>query len=155
MNRRNLFATIAALPLLGMAGQCTLTPSQLQTDADLVRFGVDLFAPALKQADPSAAALIDRSVAAVDAADVALRSATGADARTAVQRLVDGSQAIAPVGIALLRAGSAEQLAATAALALLPAILAAAGIASAQTMRAVRPVMDVETARNYLRGLRR
>lgn len=150
MNRRFLLTSAAATALAA----CGTQTSQLQAYADLITTGVAVFAPvAEKNATPEQIATIERSVAAVQAADKALATSTGQDATLNAQNLVVAVQAVAPIALALLPAGSTEALAVTAALSLVPALLRLAGVTMAPAT-ARGPVMSEGAAATYLRGLR-
>lgn len=155
MNRRTVTASlIFATPAYLAACSGKVTPSQLVTDADLVTSGVDLFAPIARlNASPADQANIDRAVEAVHAADKAIQTAAGADTTLSVRSLQAGVMALVPLALSYLPKDSSYALAAQAALALLPAILRAAGLASAP-MAAKTPGMSEAQARLVLRGAR-
>jgi len=153
MNRRHLL--LAAPAFLAACG----TPvSQVQTYADLITTGVTVFAPVAKtKASPADQAVIDQAVSAIQAADAAIDA--NKDAAVNAQTIVTWVQKIVPIATALLPAGSTEALAATAAMALLPAILRAVGVVSvgaylAPVSRRV-PEMSEAEAMARLQGLRK
>ena len=130
---------------------CGTPTSQVQTYADLITAGVVAFAPALRvKASPTQRSQIDVAVVAIQRADTALATATGQQAVLNVQSIVASVQAIAPIAIELLPPGSAEALAASAAVSLLPAILRAAGVGA--TIGA--PPMDEGRATAVLRAVK-
>lgn len=148
MNRRSLLATLPALAVAACAN-----PAQAQTDLDLIAAFAQAAGPVVVAANPSSASTVNTVVTDIVAVDKALAGVvTSTTPQSTVTQITTDVQALAPVAIAALPAGSTYVLAAQAALALLPAIERAAGLTGATAA----PVagMDEATARTVLRGLR-
>lgn len=153
MNRRTVTASLIFATPAFLAACSGTTPTQLQTDADLIATGVSVFAPAIIKTSPNQADTVNTAVKTIQDADKALAKETGSSATLDTESLVAAVQVIAPIAIALLPGGSVAALAATAALALLPAVLKAIGVTQPPTAR-VAARMDEDAARALLRGLK-
>ena len=148
MNRRSVLASVLAL------AACTGVPTetQVQTTAALVTAGVDAVAASVL-ATPGLASTtateINSAVATVNAANQTIQQAT-TTVPTDAQAIVSAVKIAAPMLLAQLdpKSKSPEAMAANAAMALLPTILAAAGVASASG----KPTMDPAQATLILKG---
>src|SRR6202161_776442 len=122
MNRRSVLASVLALA--ACAG--TPTETQVQTTAALVTAGVDAVAASVLATSGLASATatqINSAVATVNAANQTIQQAT-ATVPTNAQAIVSAVKIAAPMLLAKLDPKSAEAMAANAAMALLPTILA-------------------------------
>lgn len=150
MNRFLLAAPIALIA-------CSLTPTQLASDVQLIETGIEIIAPVLlaKAGITSAeVSTINSDVAIVRSSANAIVSATNADATLTVRTLVSAVQGVAPIAARYLPAGSQEAVAVQAAVALLPIVLQAAGV-SPGVMAARVQTMPPAEARGVLVALGR
>jgi hypothetical protein len=152
--RRQTLAGSAALlvALAGCAG--TTTVSQGANDLALLAAGlapvVDAAAPL---ADPNTVGKIRQYLATIQAASAAVSSATAAPTGV-VQEAIAAVNALVPIVLPLLPNGSALVVAAQAALALVPVVLAEFGIAATPTAGKSKPVgMPADTARSALKAV--
>lgn len=147
MNRRTILTALPALALI--ACQPGATPqTQLQTTAALVTAGVAAVAIsvlATPNLAPDTAAKINSAVASVNAANGVIQGAT-ATPGTAAQQIVVAVRLAAPLLLGVLNASSPEAIAIQAALALLPTILAAAGVPPVQAMAGPAGMEPAEAA---------
>jgi hypothetical protein len=152
MLRRTALAVSAIALLAGCGVTATPTQTQLQTTAALVAAGVDAVAAsvlATPNLSATTAAQINGAVTTVNAANQVIQQATTA-APTSAQQIVAAVKIAAPLLLATLNASSPEAVAINAALALLPTILAAAGVAAAAP--APGKTMDPAEAMLVLKG---
>src|SRR5579859_1868440 len=155
MNRRTLLASSAFLVLVGCQNGTT-PQTQLKANAALVTAGVAAVAAsvlATPNLAPNTAAKINGALATVVAANNVIQQATVMPTGNAPQQLVVAIKVAAPILLAMLVPTSSEAIALNAALALLPTILALAGVppAPAATM-AAKKMMDPAQAVLILRG---
>lgn len=149
MNRRTFLLSALALTSCQSSPQTPLT-----TDATLVAGG-SAAVRAVLDAQPGLPAA---DLAAIDTADDVVQTANkvlqaNASAGNA-QALVASVRALAPVALRLLPVGATERAYVNAAVALLPTILALAGVAGGTAERHAG-VMSAEEARAILRGAKR
>jgi len=152
MNRRSALASVSLLALTLAGCQPGATPQQqLQADAALVTAGVAAVAVSVEATpnlDPATKTKIDNALATVVAANGIIQQSTAVPG-TAAQQLIAAIRVAAPILLGLLNPASAEAIAINAALALLPTILAAAGVTVAPAP-AAKLTMNPATARMVL-----
>ena len=143
---RSLLAASALAALL--AGCNSASP---QTDLDLLAAFAQGVAPVIKAADPAVANTVDAAVADIVKVDTALSGVVAAGtSQSTLQEIEADVNALAPLAISALPAGSAWAEAAQAADDLLPAIEAAVGAAGAGPAKAHK--YSPTQARLVLRG---
>ena len=146
MNRRFLLATPALLAL-GACGTNANPKTQLQTIAGLATAGIDaVSASVLTKPDlaPDKVAKIMEAQASADAANAAIQKSATTDAANA-QALAVAIQIAKAVLLGFVPAGSDAAMALAAAFALVPTLLAAAGV-TATPMARLKPEMSPEEA---------
>jgi len=137
---------LVALVLLFTA--CSITPSQLASDARLIASGIAAVTPVLALLAPSQATAINDASATAHAAAEAVARATGADTTVSVRTLARVVGELEPIGARYLPVGSREATLLSAAASLLPVLFGAVGLAGASKPGA----MGVDEARKVLRG---
>lgn len=148
MNRFLLAAPIALIA-------CSLTPTQLASDVQLIETGVEIIAPVLlaKQGISAVdAATINKDLSTIASAGDAIVKATTTDAALSARTFVAAVQSLEPIAQTYLPAGSQEAVAVQAAVALLPIVLQAAGV-SPGVMAARVQTMPPAEARGVLVAL--
>lgn len=156
MNRRSAIASLFAIGALAGCQTGANPQTQLQTTSALVTAGVAAVAAsvlATPHLAPDTAAKINQAVATVNAANQVIQGAT-ATTGTAAQQIAAAVKYAAPILLAMLSPQSAEAIALNAALALLPTILAAAGVppAPAAALAPTGKTMDPAQAVLILKG---
>jgi hypothetical protein len=134
MNRRTLLCTTALTPALALPGCGAQTASQITADVNLIASGLTSAIADFRQipAIPTAALTqVDFYLATIQADAAKVAAAASAPATTTLQEIAQVVQALASVVLPLVPAGSVIEATIQAAVSLLPAILAAAGVAGA------------------------
>nr|WP_294511936.1 hypothetical protein [uncultured Rhodopila sp.] len=153
MFRRTLLCTTALVPAIALVGCQAQTASQIASDVKLIASGLTAAMADIKLLPgvPGAAVTqLDFYLATIQAGAAKVASATSVSTASTVQEIAQVVQAIASVALPLVPAGSVIEAAIQAALSLLPAILAAVGVAGASVRTKYQPAQ----ARAILAALR-